>query len=244
MSKPLGTGGASETRDRGGFMPAPADPWKRLENGRLVVLADAGRRFWARVIDMAVLIPALWMVLGALWSLIWHDFALFDRTLQSDPPAQLYVLLWAGLAMLVLYEPVTVALCGATVGKLAMGIRVVRIADASAPGLARSLARVLVPNAAGVLTFGIGWFVVWIVLYLSLVFDWDERGWHDKLAGTVVVTKASVVSAGGITAGRAGTRAAQRRDRERSSMDERWQRSMSRGSSHGDEDSRRGDARP
>lgn len=166
----------------------------RLANGRLVVLADAGRRCWARVLDMVVLVPALWMYLGARWSLIWHDFAQIDRSLQSDPPAQLYVLLWVGMAVLVLYEPVMVARWGATVGKLSMGIRVVRMADASAPGLARSFARVLVPSVAGVLTFGIGWFVVWLVLALPLVFGQDERCWHDKLTGTVVVTKASAAA--------------------------------------------------
>ncbi len=195
----------------------------RLANGRLVVLADAGRRCWARVLDIAVLIPALWLFLAARWAQVWSCFFVC-----REPSEWVFILGQTGLVVLMLYEPVMVALWGATVGKLAMGIRVVRIADASAPGLARSLARVLVPNVAGVLTFGIGWFVVWVVLALSLVFDQDERGWHDKLAGTVVVAKASVVSSGGTRAGRVESRAARRRGRERSSMDERWQRFMSR----------------
>lgn len=166
----------------------------QLANGRLVVLADAGRRFWARVLDMVVLVPALCTCLVGFFGIALHDFAQIDRSLLSDPPAKWYVFLWVGLVVLVLYEPAMVALWGATVGKLAMGLRVVHVADASAPGLLRSFTRALVPNLAGVLTFGIGWFVVWIVLALSFVFDWDERGWHDKLAGTVVVTKASAAA--------------------------------------------------
>ncbi len=215
-------------------MPAPADPRRHLEDGHLVALADAGRRFWARVIDMAVLSPAVLVMVAAF--LYWGS-ALVGESIASighrsyDPPA-----FWelptskaalAALVLLVLYEPVMVARWGATVGKLAMGLRVVRVADASTPRVLRSAARALVPSLAGVLTFGIGWFVVWVVLALSLVFDQDERGWHDKLAGTVVVTRAWMLSSGDAEAGVARLRRA-RRDRGDNSMDERWRQFMIR----------------
>lgn len=149
---------------------------------------------------MAVLSPAVLLYVGAF---VYWGFALLGESVASighrsyDPPS-----FWemptskaalTALVLLVLYEPVMVTRWGATVGKLAMRIRVVRVADASALGLALSFVRAFVPNIAGVLTFGVGWFVVWIVLALSLLFGQDERGWHDKLARTVVVTKASVV---------------------------------------------------
>ena len=92
--------------------------------------------------------------------------------------------------VLVLYEPLMVSRWGATLGKLAVGIRVVRFADGSRASRRQSWARVALPSAAGALTFGVGWFVAWFVLAWPMESGRDWRGWHDRLAGTVVVRTA------------------------------------------------------
>ncbi|WP_419864950.1 RDD family protein [Candidatus Poriferisodalis sp.] len=109
--------------------------------------AGIERRLWARVIDMAVLSPALLTLLYALLYVHFFDFAPvldsspFDGPSQDEPSRWAWVLVWAAIAALALYEPVMVA---------------------------------------------------WAVLALSAALHQHRRGWHDKLAGTVVVTKASV----------------------------------------------------
>ena len=102
-------------------------------------------------------------------------------------PLSLHLWFWSGLSVLVLYEPVMVACWGATVGKRIVGIQVVRFADGGTPGLLRSFVRVMLPTIAGVLTLGVGWMVVWLVLASSMTSGRRGRGWHDSLAGTTVV---------------------------------------------------------
>ena len=97
-------------------------------------------------------------------------------------PAEVVAFAWV-----VLYEPVSVALWGRTAGKWAAGIKVVSIVDGAKPSTARSFARVALPAVAGLATFGVGWLVVQTVLWASTMTDSDRRGWHDRLAGTVVV---------------------------------------------------------
>ena len=173
---------------------------------------------------MLVLAPALLLVVFNLFAHGIGEFADAMRTiggnyhLEPQAPALLEPYGWAGLLVLVFYEPVMVARWGATVGKLAMGIRVVACADGKPVTWGRSWARAALPTAAGVLTFGVGWLVVWIVLVLSLVSGPSRRGWHDRLAGTVVVVADSRVRRG---------RSVRRRVRN-DSMDERWQAFMNR----------------
>ncbi len=40
---------------------------------------------------------------------------------------------------------------------------------------------------AGLATLGVGWLVAQTVLYVSTMLNRDRRGWHDKMAATVVV---------------------------------------------------------
>jgi uncharacterized RDD family membrane protein YckC len=84
------------------------------------------------------------------------------------------------------YEFVMVAVWGRTVGKFALGTRVVRV-DTGGPLLWWSAAiRALVPLAAGVIP-GIGQFLS-LVIYAGAFWDRRRRqGWHDRAAGTIVV---------------------------------------------------------
>lgn len=170
----------------------------RLGDGRCVERATLQQRYRARWVDAAVLTPAFLMfamsLLNHVGSLIEYDLATFMNQ-PRDPDMEVAPVLgplgWVGLFVLLIYEPLMVALWGATVGKRMMGIRVVRLADGTRPGIIRSVVRVAVPNLAGVATLGLGWLVVWIVLDLSLTFDRGSRGWHDRLSGTAVVTKSA-----------------------------------------------------
>jgi uncharacterized RDD family membrane protein YckC len=82
------------------------------------------------------------------------------------------------------YEVGLTAGQGATVGKRAMRLRVVRRLDGSVPGWGPAAVRWLVP-AAGALACLVGAPVV----YASPLLDGTgfNRGWHDRLAGTVVI---------------------------------------------------------
>jgi uncharacterized RDD family membrane protein YckC/effector-binding domain-containing protein len=67
-----------------------------------------------------------------------------------------------------------------TLGMMAFGLRVARDADGQPPGLARSLLRY------------VGYWLSWIALFIGFIwvaFDSRKQGWHDKIAGTVVVRR-------------------------------------------------------
>ena len=85
------------------------------------------------------------------------------------------------------YEAVMLGLKGATLGKMAMGVRVVREDNGQIPGMGKGFGRV------GTM-FG-PWIVpclgsIWILLcYLSPLFDNQRRqGWHDKAVKTLVIS--------------------------------------------------------
>lgn len=112
----------------------------------------------------------------------------------------LLALFMVGMASLVavLYEPVTTARSGQTIGKRDQQVRVVRYQDGCASEAFRCVARWAVPNAAGTL----GWVVaaaiglpmpylgmpgLWLLIYVSPLWGRGRRGWHDMIARTVVV---------------------------------------------------------
>ncbi|MBX9247018.1 RDD family protein [Actinotalea ferrariae] len=125
--------------------------------------ARAGRRVAAYAIDLAVAL----VVAGAVW---W-----FTRSLVYAGLAAVEV-----AAGLVVWE----ARSGRTVGNTVLGLRSAQEDLPYAPGLGRSVARALV-LAGGHVVAGLG---QWLVV-ASSAFDASGRrqGWHDKLAGTVVV---------------------------------------------------------
>jgi len=70
---------------------------------------------------------------------------------------------------------------GQTPGMMLLGLRVAREADGTNPGLVRSILRY------------VGYFISWIALAIGFIwvaFDRRKQGWHDKIAGTVVVRRA------------------------------------------------------
>ena len=70
---------------------------------------------------------------------------------------------------------------GQTPGMMALGLWIARESDGARPGLGRSILRY------------VGFFISSLVLFIGLIwaaFDPRKQGWHDKIAGTVVVKRA------------------------------------------------------
>ena len=160
-------------------------------DGRELPKARIAARLAARIADLLVLAPGLFVVLRYVGRVLDAEFSCFMRVMTPncvpDPvplfgPAEVVAFAWV-----VLYEPVSVALWGRTAGKWAEGIKVVSIVDDAKPSMARSFARVALPAVAGLATFGVGWLVIQTVLWASTTANRDRRGWHDRLAATVVV---------------------------------------------------------
>lgn len=141
-----------------------------------VVAADAasfGQRFLARLVDGLVTLAPQLLVFAAI-----------------DGYGRILV---AGL-LEALYEIPQLAWWGRTVGKRALGIRVVTTdGRAATPSWAQAFVRVMLPDAlflspsdaiAGVAPL---W---WLAVYLPMLFDPWRRGVHDRAAGTRVVRDA------------------------------------------------------
>jgi uncharacterized RDD family membrane protein YckC len=83
------------------------------------------------------------------------------------------------------YETLMIALLGRTVGKLALGTRVVLLVDGGRPGWTQAAMRSLVPLSLGAIP-RIGVFLTVMVYSLAM---WNplRQGLHDRAAGTLVV---------------------------------------------------------
>ena len=137
-------------------------------------LASIGQRIGGALIDglltsMVIVVP---MLLGLI------DIDEFEGTLPA--PVLLGLFLFGAI-----YTVVPTAVWGQTLGKIAVGTRVVVEADGALPGWRRSLVRWALPGFAGRLpVIGLG---VSLAIMASLVWDPRRRGLHDRMAGTIVV---------------------------------------------------------
>jgi len=153
-------------------------------------VASMGKRLGARLIDSVI---GSVIVYGLGFLLIGGAAS----TVQTDETGQVTsglgtlfgaLIIWGLVAFAfgLLYELIMIALKGATLGKMALGIKVIREADGQIPGWGPSGVRYLI-QVAGSLVCGLGLWVVW----LSPFFDntGRQQGWHDKVAKTLVVNK-------------------------------------------------------
>ncbi len=78
-----------------------------------------------------------------------------------------------------LYEWLMVSFLGATVGKLALGLRVVKENSGGLPGIGGSFIRYIIPIVGAFLCY-----IGAILVYLSPFFDNSGKlqGWHDRAA--------------------------------------------------------------
>ncbi len=140
--------------------PITAGFWRRLLAHALDCLA--GMCAW--------LLCSMWLVIG-LWALDNPPSDLLDVALI------LLAVQGLGLALHIAYHVVLVGGCGQTLGKMALGITVVR-RDSGEPGYGRAALRCL-GGLLSLASFGLG--------YAGVVTTRERRGLADWLAGTRVV---------------------------------------------------------
>ena len=128
-------------------------------------------RVWASIIDSflaaIILLPLLTAVYGTAY---WDS----DRFVQGPID---FLLSWVAPAVAVLLFWVSRQ---ATPGKMAVGARIVDAKTGGKPSTGQLLGRYA------------GYYLAMIPMFLGFIwvgFDSRKQGWHDKLAGTVVVRK-------------------------------------------------------
>ena len=138
--------------------------------------------FWVRVgamiIDtlliMVVLIPLLVAIYG------WAYFEAANTRLFAGPAD--FLLSWVAPAVAVIVFWIYKQ---ATPGKMALSIRIVDAATGNPPSTGQCVGRYF---AYFVSIFPLGLGLIWVA------FDKRKQGWHDKLAGTVVVRSKNPVT--------------------------------------------------
>lgn len=126
-------------------------------------------RFFAAVIDLVVLV-VLWVILSAVGIVD----ALPDGRAGEGSAVGNIVQAIVGFG----YYVALTAAFGATLGKMALGMRVTD-ADGKRPGFGAVVMREVVGKIVSALVILIGFF--WILV------DDRRQGWHDKIGGTFVV---------------------------------------------------------
>lgn len=152
--------------------------------GRNVALASPWRRLGARIIDIIV-VGALYFSVS--YALLGYDWDVSNIGLFLTAAAM-------GAAIEVAYEVTLVATRGQTLGKMATKIKVIRAGDGQLPGWNSSLRRWSIPGLTRFIPhIWVGTLVAWLC-YLSLTWGRNHRGWHDMVAGTIVVWERSPTS--------------------------------------------------
>jgi len=136
-------------------------------------------RFGARMIDGIVLIPNLLRAQGDASNPAFAGFAAFSLT---------FFLVY--FLVVICYEVVLLRYRGATLGKMACGLKVVR-SDGSTLGWGVSIGRFVMWN---VVTSGIPYlnFVLMLISGIMAGTDGEKRALHDRVCNTRVVYKQSI----------------------------------------------------
>ncbi|MFF1559122.1 RDD family protein [Streptomyces sp. NPDC058279] len=190
-----------------GAVPPQAPGTLQANNGYInvaglgtVQVATMGRRFGARLIDGAA-IGILYTILSLVGvagifstSKSVNDCDVTSTTYTScvnDANAATGSMLMTFLGVMLLfflvtalYEWLMIAFVGATVGKMALGLKVVKENTGQAPGLGGGFIRWIIPIVGAFLCY-----IGAVLVYLSPFFDNSGKlqGWHDRAAGTLVV---------------------------------------------------------
>lgn len=154
----------------------PSEPGDFPETGPYS-LPPLTHRLAARLIDLVIVtLPVVAIAIG---------FVEVDggEVRIEDVP---WWLLGVQVGVAVVYETVLIAWWGTTVGKWALGMRVVRYADGKRPDVTRASQRSLLPNMFAAVPIAFVSLLQWVV-YGSSATHPLRRGWHDRYAGTLVV---------------------------------------------------------
>ena len=155
-------------------------------------MASMTQRLIARILDGVVLSIVILVVMVVAIAIVAGAASVDDG---SGGAAGLGILGFLGLTTLGVvlvyaYEAVMIGFWGATVGKMALKVKVVKPRNGEAPGIGSGIVRFLIPGLCALIPF-IGWLGT-VACYISPTFDNSGRrqGWHDKVANTVVVSTA------------------------------------------------------
>lgn len=181
----------------GNFPPPP--PGQGYAPGGTVDLSDIGPvqvatiwlRLAARLIDsvLYVIVYLLLKFVGVA-ELVSSEHTVTDaygRTVTEPSQAGVlgyFLVLLAAITFGLLYEWLMVGLVGATLGKYALGVKVVNQSSGRVIGLGQSFVRGIIPFLGGLFCY-----VGALLIYLSPLFDSSGRlqGWHDKAANDLVI---------------------------------------------------------
>lgn len=139
-------------------------------------LALPSRRLAARIIDGFVIGIPVTLNKRSNWKSPTDEGWIIDFTLFS----LIFLAIW------VIYEVMLVAMKGQTLGKMLIGITVLRVDNGLVPGWKRSSKRWALPYLLFLIPYA-GIFLA-LLCYSSLLWARNRRGWHDRFAGTCVVT--------------------------------------------------------
>ncbi|MFC9247315.1 RDD family protein [Streptomyces sp. NPDC057136] len=161
-----------------------------------VQVASMGRRLGARAIDGVVIGVILSIIMGvglagAVGIANTCDPNSADYTsCMDEASAGIVTVMFTWIAVIagftLLYEWLMISFVGATVGKLAVGLRVIKENSGQNPGLGAGFVRYIIPIVGAFLCY-----IGAILVYLSPFFDNSGKlqGWHDRAAGTLVIKK-------------------------------------------------------
>ncbi|WP_341258024.1 MULTISPECIES: RDD family protein [Gordonia] len=175
-----------------GFTPQANTGYVDIVGLGRVQVADIGKRFLARLIDG--------VIYGVIYGIM---FGVGAASIVADPiecstnsfgtttcdgggagVMGFFVVMLLAMAFGLLYEWLMIGIKGATLGKMAMHIKVVDQLSGQPIGLGRAFVRQIIPFAGAIACY-----VGAIVVYLSPLFDNSGRmqGWHDKAANDLVI---------------------------------------------------------
>jgi uncharacterized RDD family membrane protein YckC len=145
-----------------------------------VEFADHGPRLVAYIID-GLIVGALVIVVLIAWAILAASTGGFDNnTLSPGAAAGVVVLVVALSAIGLGYFPWYWSRQGATPGMRMMGLLLVRDADGGPISTGQAILRLVGYMVSG-MVFYLGY--VWILV------DKRRRGWHDLIAGTVMIKR-------------------------------------------------------
>jgi uncharacterized RDD family membrane protein YckC len=175
-----------------GYPPQPPSGLITIPSLGTVTAATSGQRLGARLIDWvtyAIAYAACMLICAALASPTSHTVTdAYGRTTTESSgmgAAAIWIGYFTWIAICVFYEWLMTASKGATLGKMAVGIKVVNETTGQVLGHGPAFVRTFVPFIAGAVLCC----VPGLVFYMSPLFDSSGRlqGWHDKFAHDLVI---------------------------------------------------------
>jgi uncharacterized RDD family membrane protein YckC len=154
-------------------------------------VATVGERLLARLVDGLILTAAFVVLyfigLGSLFSTSRVD-ASGNAIPSGFGLGIFFTVLTTYVAISLFYEVAMIALRGQTLGKMALGVKVILERNGQIPGWGPSFVRWIIP-AIGAFVCSVGQLLV----YVSVLFDDSGRnqGWHDKAAKDLVISTKS-----------------------------------------------------